>query len=154
MFDFWSVYSGERFRASRPSCLRMPLKRSAQATVKCKYRDNLGFILSHEFGLFAFYVVANSFFLRNCIMIYNENSLSYDVAVIQWITSCHKNRMTTRAITLWCVNVTSLTTAAPSMRFLLEILSILNAIKSILKGHMMNRILHSCSFHMKFMKFA
>ena len=26
--------------------------------------------------------------------------LSYDVAVFQWITSCHKNRMTTRVITL------------------------------------------------------
>ena len=26
--------------------------------------------------------------------------LSYDVAVIQWIMSCHKNRMTTRVITL------------------------------------------------------
>ena len=34
--------------------------------------------------------------------------LSYDVAVIQWITSCHKNRMTTRVITLWRVDVTSL----------------------------------------------
>ena len=30
---------------------------------------------------------------------YNK-SLFYDVAVIQWITSCHKNRLTTRAITL------------------------------------------------------
>ena len=29
-----------------------------------------------------------------------DNSLSYDVAVIQWIASCHKNHMTTRAITL------------------------------------------------------
>ena len=26
--------------------------------------------------------------------------LLYDVAVIRWITSCHKSRMTTRAITL------------------------------------------------------
>ena len=26
--------------------------------------------------------------------------LSYDVAVIQWIMSCHKNRMTSRVITL------------------------------------------------------
>ena len=26
--------------------------------------------------------------------------LSYDVAVIQWLTSCHKNRMPTRYITL------------------------------------------------------
>ena len=35
--------------------------------------------------------------------------LSYDVAVIQWITSSHKNYMTTRVITLWRVSVTSLT---------------------------------------------
>ena len=32
--------------------------------------------------------------------------LSYDVAVIQWITSCYKNRMTTRVITLWRIHVT------------------------------------------------
>ena len=31
----------------------------------------------------------------------------YDVAVIQWITSCHKNRMTTRYIKFWRVHVTS-----------------------------------------------
>ena len=31
--------------------------------------------------------------------------LPYDVTVIQWITSCYKNRMTTRYLTLgyWCV---------------------------------------------------
>ena len=28
-----------------------------------------------------------------------KNILSYDVAVFQWITSCHKNSMTTRVIT-------------------------------------------------------
>ena len=35
----------------------------------------------------------------------NNKNLSYDVAVIQWLTSCHKNHMTTRYITLgyWCV---------------------------------------------------
>ena len=33
--------------------------------------------------------------------------LSYDVAVIQWLTSCHKNRMTTRYITLGYWHVTS-----------------------------------------------
>ena len=82
------------------------------------------------------------------------NILPYDVAVIQWITSCHKNRMTTRVITLWRVDVTSLTTSISIVRFLLEILSILKAIKSILKGHMTNIILHSWSFHMKFMKLA
>ena len=46
--------------------------------------------------------------------------LSYDVAVIQWITSCHKNRMTTRLITLWRVDVASLTTSVSTMHFLLK----------------------------------
>ena len=41
-----------------------------------------------------------------------NTSWSHYVAVIQRITSCHKNRMTTRVITLWRVDVTSLTTAA------------------------------------------
>ena len=40
---------------------------------------------------------------------YEVNS-SYDVAVMLWITSFHKNRMTTRVITLLRVHVTSLTT--------------------------------------------
>ena len=38
--------------------------------------------------------------------------------------------------------------------FLLEILFILKTIKYHLKGHMINRILHSWSFHMEFMKLA
>ena len=59
--------------------------------------------------------------------------LSYDVAVIQWIASCHKNRMTTRVITLWRVDVTSLTTSMSTMRFRLEMLPILKAIKSHFK---------------------
>ena len=33
--------------------------------------------------------------------------LSHDVAVIQWITSCYKNRITTCHITLWREQVTS-----------------------------------------------
>ena len=41
-----------------------------------------------------------------------------------------------------------------AMPFLLEIFSILKAINPVLKGHMMNIILHTCSFHMKFMKLA
>ena len=60
--------------------------------------------------------------------------LSYNVAVIQWITSCHKNRMTTRVITLWHVHVTSLTTSVSTMRFLVELMPILKEIKSNLKG--------------------
>ena len=83
-----------------------------------------------------------------------NHHLSYDVAVIQWITSCHKNCMTTREITLWRVHVTSLTMFVSTMRFLIEIMFILKAIKSVLKGQMINRILHSWSFLMKFMKRA
>ena len=59
--------------------------------------------------------------------------LSYDVAVIQWITLCHNKHMTTRVITLWRVHVTSLTTFVSTMRFLLEIIITLKAIKSHLK---------------------
>ena len=63
-----------------------------------------------------------------------ELFLSRDVAVkTYWITSCHKNRMTTRAVTIWRVDVRSLTTSVSTMRFLLEILSILKAIKSKFK---------------------
>ena len=42
--------------------------------------------------------------------------------------------MTTRVITLWRVDVTSLTASVSVMRFLLEILPILKAIKSHFKG--------------------
>ena len=80
--------------------------------------------------------------------------LSYDVTVIYWTTSCHKDCKTTRVITLWRIGVTSLTTSVSTMRFLLEILSISKAIKSVFKSHMINRILHSWSFHIKFMKVA
>ena len=54
------------------------------------------------------------------LVVYHKWHLAYDVAVIQWITSCHKNRMTTRVITLWRIDVTSLTTSMSTMRFLLE----------------------------------
>ena len=50
--------------------------------------------------------------------------LSYDVAVIQWIMSCHKNRMITRVITLWRVDVRSLTMSVSTMRLLAEIMLI------------------------------
>ena len=49
----------------------------------------------------------------------------------------------------WRVHVTS----ESAMGFLVEIMFILNAIKSnFRKDHIINRILHSWSFHMKFMK--
>ena len=65
---------------------------------------------------------------------YEILSLSYDVIVIQCITPCHKNRMATRVITLWRIHVTSLTTSVSAMRFILEIVSILKAIKFNFKG--------------------
>ena len=71
-----------------------------------------------------------------------DNILSHDVAVIPWKASCHKNRMTTCGITLWRVYVTSLTTSVSTMHFLSEIMFILKAINSQLKGHMIDRILH------------
>ena len=57
--------------------------------------------------------------------------LSHDVVVIQWITLCHKNRMTTRVITLWRILLMSLITSVSIMCFLLDILFILKAIRSI-----------------------
>ena len=62
--------------------------------------------------------------------------------------------MTIRAITLGPERVTSLTTFMSTMRFLIEKMFILKAIKYHFKGHMINRILHSWSFHMKYMKLA
>ena len=60
-----------------------------------------------------------------------NTDLSYDVAVIEWITSCHKNHMTKHVITLWhnlienvCVN----------NAFSFEIMFNLKAIKSHCKG--------------------
>ena len=46
--------------------------------------------------------------------------LSYDTAVIQWITSCHKHHKTTRVITLRRDRVTVLTTSTSTMPFLDE----------------------------------
>ena len=60
--------------------------------------------------------------------------LSYDVAVIQWITPCHKNRINTRVITLWRVQVTPLRTSMSGKRRLIGKMIILKAIKSKLKG--------------------
>ena len=59
--------------------------------------------------------------------------LPYGVAVYGWITSCHKNRITTSVITLWRVDVTSLTSSTSTMRFHIEIMFILKAIKSHFK---------------------
>ena len=57
-------------------------------------------------------------------MLDDEKKVSYVLAVVQLITSFHKNRMNTRVITLWRVDVTSLTTSVSTMRFLAEIMLI------------------------------
>ena len=91
-------------------------------------------------------VVFSSFKPHFMYILYSSD----EIAVIQWIT-CSKNRVNARVIPFWSVHVTSLTTSVSSMRFLVEIMIIVNA---ILKSHMINRILHSRSFPMTFMKLA
>ena len=59
---------------------------------------------------------------------------SYDVTVIQRLTSCHNNRMTTRVITLLRAHVMPLTTSVSLMHFRVEIMLTLKAIKSNFKG--------------------
>ena len=43
------------------------------------------------------------------VLLVKKIYLSYDVAVVQKITLCHKNHMSTPVTTLWHVHVTSLT---------------------------------------------
>ena len=51
-------------------------------------------------------------------------NLSNAAVVIQWITTCHKNRVVK---TLWRVHITSLTTSMSTVRFLIDIMLILKA---------------------------
>ena len=68
--------------------------------------------------------------------------------------SCHINRLTTHVITLWRVHVTSLTTSVSTIRFLIEIMVILNAIKLHFKGSFDQPTLTLVVISMKFMTFA
>ena len=72
-------------------------------------------------------------------------------AVIQSIASCHKY-MTTHYLTPFAGPCNVLMTSVTTMQFLIEIMSTSMVIKSYLNGHMINRILHKWSFHMKFIK--
>ena len=81
-------------------------------------------------------------------------NLSYDVTVFQWITSCNKSVMTTRVLTLLREYVTSVTTSVTTMLIFVGNMSTLKAINSYLRSHMIKRILHSWSFHIKFIKLA
>ena len=81
-------------------------------------------VSAHHSAVYAIGVVKTC-----CENIEKKSSLSYDVAVFQWITSCHKNLMTTRVITLRRVYIKSLTPSVSTMGFLHEIMFILKAIK-------------------------
>ena len=59
----------------------------------------------------------------------DKTYLSYDIAIIQWITSCYKNCITTCVITHWHVALISLTTSVSAMCFYIEHMFILKAIK-------------------------
>ena len=88
-------------------------------------------LTSVDLGTYAFFVI--SYLLANVTteMTIWDTFVSLDIAVIQWITSCHKNPITTRVIILWRVAVTSLTTSMSTMRFHIELLFILNPIRVI-----------------------
>ena len=65
--------------------------------------------------------------------------------------SCHKNAMTTLYISfMGKSNV--MTTSVITMQFFIEIMTTLKELKPYLNGHMINRILHSWSCHIKFIK--
>ena len=108
-----------------------------------------------------YFCVSGAFLVsRNCLqdLFLKEASTdldsSYDVTVIQWITSYRKIRMTTRVKTFWRVYETSLTTTVSTMRCLSETMLICKAIKSHFKRSYDIQNLHSFSFHMKIMKLA
>ena len=81
-----------------------------------------------------YYVLQTNTLLLDALSAGTTTYLPYDVAVIRWITSCHKNRKSTRVITLWRERVTILTTSVSTMHFRIEIMFILKAIKSHFKG--------------------
>ena len=75
---------------------------------------------------------------RHIIKSISNQSLSNNIAVIQWITSCHKNR----TATLWREHVTSLTSSISTMRFEIDTIFIFKVKKSHFEEQMMNKILH------------
>ena len=64
------------------------------------------------------------------------------------------NVMTTRVLTLSAGTSNVMTTSVTTMYFSLNIVNFKCDKKAPLKGHMINRILHSWSFRMKFIKLA
>ena len=71
-----------------------------------------------------------------------------------WITPCHKNRMTTRVITLWRVCITSLTTFVSIICFPIELMLIFMILKSRFKRLYNKQNLTLVVIFMKFMKLA
>ena len=69
--------------------------------------------------------------MTDFLLTLNTPFLSYDVPVIQWITSCYKNRIATQVIELWRIFVRSLTDKVHvNNAFLIEIIGD----KSLFKG--------------------
>ena len=102
-----------------------------------KYRYHIYLILSYDV------TVINPFALRKA-----KTPQSFGLSEcnrVKWIMSCHKNHMTTSALTLWCKHITSLTMSVQHC-FQIVIVFILKAINSYFKGHMINRSLHEWSF--------
>ena len=60
--------------------------------------------------------------------------LSFDVAVIQCITLCHKNHMITHVLAFWHIYAMSFTITMSAMCYFTEIIFILKAVKSCFKG--------------------
>ena len=76
----------------------------------------------------------------------SEQTLLYNAAVTEWITSCHKFRMVKHVIMIWREHVTSLPTFMSTMPFPIKIMPISMAIKASFNGHMICSILHDWSF--------
>ena len=97
------------------------------------YVKNLELCVTVYLYDYSIYLIENQYFslLKDYFLAFPDYrrmtiNLSHDVAVNQWVTSCHKNHMTTRVVILWRVHVPSFTA---TMRFLIEIVFILKAIK-------------------------
>ena len=64
---------------------------------------------------------------------FSNNLIYHDIAVIQWIISCHKNYVTTCVKPLWPVHIMLLTTSVSTMRYFDEIMIIVTAMKYHMK---------------------
>ena len=95
---------------------------------------SLVFELSIKYSLEKLYSNLTDLTFVVCLFGWCLKGLSYDVVVIQWITSCQKNYMIPHVIPLRRQRVTSLTTSVSTMCFLNIILFSSKAIRSHFKG--------------------